>query len=253
MTHAISQIRIAFWIAIGGISAVLGAENWSSFHTIIVSRYNGAIPSENIQDYTSSSSNSVPYICSGILYYNHPSYGMIPIGGFDLVNGVVAYSYFADVGEAFTANTGAGTNPGNIGYYAWEVYYDYNGDGILGTQAAGVIDNKVKLVDPAKYSITNFSPYGSSATFEFYITDPTVVLPIGSINVNRVATTNVISLSVSTTGTLAGGLTFQYKNALTNTTWTLHSIHDIPTQGALISTVDTNTVPSRFYRAIAPK
>jgi hypothetical protein len=253
MMHIVSQIRIAFWIAIGGISAALGAENWSSFHTVIVGKYTAPIPAGYYQDYTSSSSNSVPYICSGILFYDHPSYGIVPIGGFDVANGVVTYSYFSYVGEAYTANTGAGTNPGNIGNYSWEVYYDYNGDGILGTQLAGNISNRVEQLDASKFSITNFSPYDTSATFEFHMTDPTVVLPIGAISVNRVATTNVISLSVSTTGTLAGGLTFQYKNALTNTTWTLHSIHDIPTQGALISTVDTNTVPSRFYRAIAPK
>jgi len=251
MTHTISQIRTIFWLALGGVSALFGAENWSSFETILLSRYN--VWELGIERYYASpGSNSVPYICTGILYYYVPDVGVTPVGGFDICNGVLVSSYFLYFGEAYTANTGEGTKPDNSGY--WEVYYDYNGEGVLGTQSEGVISNNAKLVDPNKYSISNFTPCGqTSATFEFHITDPTVVLPFGSIAVNRAGANNLISLSVSTTGTLAGGLTFQYKNALTNTAWTLHSTHAIPTQGALVSTVDTNTVPSRFYRAIAPK
>lgn len=253
MTHTVSRIKAFFGVVIAGMSVLFGAENWSSFHTIITSRYNGEIPDGFFQYYTSPSTNSAPYICSGILYYNHPSYGMIPIGGFDISNGFVINSYFAYVGEAYTANTGAGTNPGNIGYYAWEVYYDYNGEGTLGTQSEGYIENRAKLLDASKYSITNFMPYGTSATFKFHMSDPTVVLPIVAIDVNRGATTNLINLSVKTSGTFEGALSLQYKDSLTNTTWSFHSIHDIPVYGAVVPVTDTNTVPSRFYQAVVPR
>jgi len=253
MIHTVSRIKTFFGVVIGGMSVLFGAENWSSFHTIITSRYNGEIPEGYFQYYTSPSTNSVPYICSGILYYNHPSYGMIPIGGFDMSNGFVINSYFAYVNEAYTANTGAGTNPGNIGYYAWEVYYDYNGEGTLGTQSEGYIENRAKLLDASKYSITNFMPYGTSATFEFHMTDPTVGLPIVAIDVNRGTTNNLINLSVTTSGTFEGALSLQYKDSLTNSTWSFHSIHDIPVYGAVVPVTDTNSVPSRFYRAIAPR
>jgi hypothetical protein len=253
MIHTVSRLKTFFWVAIGGMSVLFGAENWSSFDTIIVSRYGGPIPYPYYQDYTSPSSNSVPNICSGILNYDHPSYGMIPIGGFDMRNGFVINSYFAEVGAVYTANTGAGTNPGNSRYCYWEVFYDYNGDGILGTQEAGYIDNRAKQLDASKFSITNFTPYGTSATFEFHMIDPTVVLPVGSIDVNRVATTNFMNLSVTTSGTFEGALSLQYKDSLTNTTWKFHSIHDIPAYGAVVPVADTNTVPARFYRAVVPK
>jgi hypothetical protein len=257
MTPRVSRIRIFCLITLGGMSALLGAENWSSFHTILVSKYgNQVIPEEYRKYYTSPSSNSLPHICSGILYYNAPDLGTIPIGGFDLANGFVSYSYFLKPAEAYTANTGEGTNPSNIGVYSWEVYYDYNNEGTLGTQTDGTIVNRAKLLDATKYSITNFTlcdqpqPPG---TFEFQMIDPTVFLHIGAIDVNRVGTTNLVTLSVSTAATAQGVLSLQYKDALTNSTWQFLSSHAIPSLGAIVPVTETNAVPSRFYRALAPE
>lgn len=176
--------KIALGTAIAG-SALFGAKEasaaslpWSSFSEVV-----GSIPEGYSQNYTSSNSSILPNKCSGILYYLLPDgSSTVAIGGFDLSNGHVTQSYFGDVGEAYSANTGIGANPN----YSWLVFYDKNGDGNFGKRNTdGYIEDFNEVIDPSKYQITKFTKYGfSNPTFEFStsVPEPTVLtyLALGS-------------------------------------------------------------------------
>jgi len=234
-----------------GVSAMFGAKeakaapvNWSSFSEVV-----GSIPEGYYQNYTSSNSSSLPNQCSGILYFVDSELGSIAIGGFDLSNGQVTQSYFGDVGEAYVVNTGAGANPN----YFWEVYYDSNGDGILGTQEGGFVYNRGEKLDLSQYDISGFSPFGSQnpGSFTFnYVPEPSTstLLSVGASALALPNGTNVIHFKVAVTNLASFRL--ECRDSLTNATWT--SLGTFSATGAVTEVSDTNTAPARFYRAVSP-
>lgn len=160
---AIAPVLVSSALAIGlGVQETKAAPvSWSSFSDIV-----GPIPEGYSQTYTSTTSSSLPNQVSGILYWTHPSLGNVAIGGFDLVGGNVALSYFGDVGEAYSANTGEGANPN----YFWLVFEDKDNNHSLGTREGNVLYDLSEQLDPSTYSISNFMPYGSAIPGNFTYT-----------------------------------------------------------------------------------
>ena len=110
------------------------------------------------------------------------------IGGFDLQNGVVTKGYYNKDGEHYYGlNTGdtvnTGSNPGNSYSIGYRVFYDYDGNNILGTHVGEDLYDASEIVDPSKYSISNSSPFDSvnpgTFTFTTTVPEPTSLVMLG--------------------------------------------------------------------------
>lgn len=234
-----------------GASAMFGAKearaapvNWNSFSEIV-----GSIPAEYSQTYTSTTSSSLPNQCAGILYWAHPTLGNVAIGGFDLLNGNVTLSYFGNVGEVYTANTGAGANPN----YSWAVFYDANNDGNLGLRDGSAILDGSERLDSSQYDISGFTPFGTQPgtfTFTANIPEPStgVLTALGLSALALPNGTNVIHFRIAVTSLASFRL--EFRDSLTNAAWA--SLGTFSATGAVTEVSDTNTAPARFYRAVSP-
>jgi hypothetical protein len=160
-------------LALSTISALLGPHakaiptNWSSFRDITDSR----VPVSYRGEYTSNNSTSPIDKTSGILYMIS-SGKHIPVGGFDMIDGQITESYFRNIGEAYTANTGIGANPNNTYETFWQVFYDSDGDGNYGLQDNGMFLDYSEALNDSEFSISNFTPYGSENPGSFRFTTP---------------------------------------------------------------------------------
>lgn len=161
----LASVVLATGIGIGNARA--SSTPWGSFTDIIPNAGNSI-------SYTSTDSSSLPNNCSGI-YYIIDGGNSVPVGGFDIKNGVVSQGYInrdTETQYGFkngdTANTVANPNNTYSGY--WQIFYDKNGDGIYGTQDGGVILNRNEQIDPIQYTISNFSSYGSANPGNFTFT-----------------------------------------------------------------------------------
>ena len=172
-------------------------------------------------------------------------------------NGVVTKGYYnkdaatyygLNIGD--TANTGS--NPGNSYSIGYRVFYDYNGDNILGTHVGEYLYDASEIVDPSKYTITGFSPFNTqnpgTFTFTTSISEPSTsaltTLGIAALG----GGTNQVTFSVAVSNAVSFSVT--YKNSLTNVTW--ESLGSYSKTGAVTVITDTNSVPQRFYRVVTP-
>ncbi len=238
--------KIALGTAIAGSALFNRLEaapvNWSSFSEIV-----GTIPVQFKQEYRSTTSSSLPEKISGILYFKHPTLGDKAIGGFDLQNGQVSLSYFGSTGEAYVANTGVGADSD----YNWKVFRDI-GNGDYGTREGTSILDYTELLDPSKYTISGFSPYGSQNPGTFTFTTTISAPSTSALTALSMTTlgggTNQVTFSVAVSNAVL--FSINYKNSLTNATW--ESLGSYSKTGAVTAISDTNSVPQRFYRVVIP-
>jgi len=251
--------KIALGTAIVG-SALFGIKEanatpvtWSSISDIVPQTVGESI------NYNSSSSSSLPNKLTAICYVIEGGIWHA-IGGFDLQNGVVTNGYYNKdwnvSGNGYGLNTGdtanTGTNPGNSYSIGYKVFYDYNGNNILGTHVGEDIYDGSEQVDPSKYQITGFSPYGSQNPGVFTFTT-TILAPstsaLAALNMASLGGgTNQVTFSVAVSNAVTFSVT--YKNSLTNATW--ESLGTYSKTGAVTVVTDTNNVPQRFYRVVTP-
>lgn len=258
--------KIALATTIMGISSLGSREaralpaEWGSFRDIVPS--NSPVNGNPIgyTTYTSSSTFNANNALSAI-YYISTSGGPKPIGGFDAINGKIVDSSFNSYGVYYGLKTGdvadGNDDPIFNGSYNgyWQVFYDLNNDGIYGTQDSGVILDGNEYLDGSFYSITNFTPYGTSNPGSFTFNANIVPEP---------STTNLVitSLEASTTGggsniitmtvfaTSLESFSIQYKATPSASDWT--ALGTYAATGTVTTVADTNAVPVRFYKAVAP-
>jgi hypothetical protein len=238
---------------------------WSSYTDIVpASNPNNGNPISSVS-YTSSSSIGATNNLSAV-YFIVTSLGLAkPVGGFDMRNGQVTSCSFNGYGAYYglwagdTANSAEGSNPQNHypgGY--WEVFYDSNNDGSLGTIETDEFGNFQYFLNGAEqladnqYSISNFTAFdiNNPGSFTFSTTIlGTPSLAIEGLNTSAIAGgTNLVTLSVS----VSNAVTFrvEFKTSLTNVTW--QSLGTYSRTGDVMSVTDTNTAPQCFYRVVTP-
>jgi hypothetical protein len=234
--------------------AIAESVNWSSFSQII-SRASG-----QSSVYTSANSSVLQNRLTAICYVSDGGV-LNPIGGFDLINGVVTLGYFNEDWNSVngyglnlgdTANTGSNSsnNPTTLPII-YEVFYDSDGDGSYESEYDGFIANRTEQLNPSQYTISGFSPFNLNGLGTFNFTyrsaaSASTLTTLGMVPLG--GGTNQVTLSVAVSNAIS--FSIEYKTTLTNATW--ESLGNYRKTGEVTVITDTNHVPQRFYRAVTP-
>jgi len=181
-------------------------------------------------NYTSSNSSVLANKIVGICYIVDPTIGNVAVGGFDLLNGVVTKSYFNQDWNSTTGyglNTGdtanTDSNPGNSYLTFWEIFYDSNGDNVLGTHVNGNIYDASEQLLSSQYDVSGFTPFGTQPgtfTFTANLPEPStgVLTALGLSALAFPNRTNVVRFRIAVSNLASFRL--ECRDSLTNAAWT---------------------------------
>jgi|GEM_PF-1598961 len=189
------------------------------------------------------------------------------VGGFDVVAGATQANgwILRDTGYGDGLTTGESLNTGSAPDGYWDVVYDYNNNGRFGKidDVTGVpfsYEPQESISNMGGFSINvsglpAFPPDNTSQSGGLIEIHSGVVVPepstsaLAALGVTALGGgTNQLTLSVAVSNAVTFSVT--YKNSLTNATW--ENLGSYSKTGAVTVITDTNSVPQRFYRVVAP-
>lgn len=254
------------------VSALFGAKaleatpvEWGSFEDITLNNthYGGYIASyaANTVSFKDQSGNMIQSNPAFSLVYLLDIGGAnVPVGGLD-GSARSAHGWFnAEDGVNWygllngqTANQTEGSM--DNGY--WRMFVDVNGNGKYGTyDSANGIFIPEEGEEISDVRVANFQGFQTGAgtlsagdISGWYMAPQASTSALAALGVTALGGgTNKLTLSVAVSNAATFSVT--YKNSLTNATW--ENLGSYSKTGAVTVITDTNSVPQRFYRVVAP-